>query len=58
MGSELGNVGASLSEASQMCGHYTVRDDVTIRDFRADVVSELWLCDRRVGKGRAGIKAI
>lgn len=58
MGSELGNVGASLSEASQMCGHYTVRDDVTIRDFRADVVSELWLCDRRVGKGRAGIQAI
>lgn len=58
MGSELGNVGASLSEASQMCGHYTVWDDMTIKDFRADVISELWLCEGCVVKGRARIQAI
>lgn len=58
MGSELGNVGASLSEASQTCGHYTVQDVVTIKDVRADVISELRLCEGCVGKGRAGIKAI
>lgn len=33
-----------------------LRDDVAMRNFRADVVSEL--CDRRVGKGRAGLQAI
>lgn len=35
-----------------------LRDDVTMRNFRADVVSELWLWDGRVGKGRAGLQAI
>lgn len=35
-----------------------LRDDVTIRHFRADVVSELWLCDGRVGKARGEIQAI
>lgn len=45
-------------QASQTCGHYTVRDVVTIKDIRADVISELRLCGGCVGKGRAGIKAI
>lgn len=48
MGIKTGKVGAGLS-----FGHCAVRDWETIKDFRADLISELGSCEGCVGKGRA-----